>query len=85
MLAVIFNVDDEAGMGRRRLGNQEILEVARDNSDVLIPFASGGGRHKGKLERARPRELIEAACAGSSSTPHSGLGPTTEPSIPSMR
>ena len=29
MLAVIFNVDDEAGMGRRRLGNNEVLEVAR--------------------------------------------------------
>jgi uncharacterized protein len=40
MLAVIFNVDDEAGMGRRRLGNQEILDVARANPDVLIPFAS---------------------------------------------
>jgi len=24
MLAVVFNVDDEAGMGRRRLGNDEV-------------------------------------------------------------
>ena len=28
MLAVVFTVDDEAGMGRRRLGNDEVLEAA---------------------------------------------------------
>jgi uncharacterized protein len=31
MLAVIFTVDDEAGMGRRRLGNHEVLAAAREN------------------------------------------------------
>ena len=40
LMAVIFNVDDEAGMGRRRLGNAEVLEAARANPDVLIPFGS---------------------------------------------
>ena len=39
MAAVIFTVDDEAGMGRNRLGNDEVLEAARANPDVLIPFA----------------------------------------------
>src|SRR5450755_2809570 len=48
MLAVVFNVDDEAGMGRRRLGNTEVLAVARANPDTLIPFASIDP-HKGKL------------------------------------
>ena len=27
-------------MGRRRLGNSEVLEAARANPDVLIPFGS---------------------------------------------
>ena len=48
ILAVVFTVDDEAGMGRRRLGNDHVLEAARENPDVLIPFASVDP-HKGKL------------------------------------
>ena len=28
MAAVIFTVDDEAGMGRKRLGNAEVLDAA---------------------------------------------------------
>ena len=63
MLAVIFNVDDEAGMGRRRLGNEEILDVARANPDVLIPFASVDP-HKGKLGVREARELIEQGVRG---------------------
>ena len=39
MAAVIFTIDDEAGMGRRRLGNDEVLEAAQANPDILIPFA----------------------------------------------
>ena len=31
MAAVIFTVDDEAGMGRRRLGNDEVLDAAEAN------------------------------------------------------
>ncbi len=63
MLAVIFNVDDEAGMGRRRLGNDEVLAVARENPDVLIPFASVDP-HKGKLAVREARDLIEAGVHG---------------------
>jgi uncharacterized protein len=48
MVAVIFTVDDEAGMGRRRLGNDEVLAAAEANPDVLIPFGSVDP-HKGKL------------------------------------
>ncbi len=63
MLAVIFNVDDEAGMGRRRLGNDEVMEVAGANPDVLIPFASVDP-HKGKLAVREARELIEGGARG---------------------
>jgi predicted TIM-barrel fold metal-dependent hydrolase len=63
LLAVIFNVDDEAGMGRRRLGNDEVLKAARENPDVLIPFASVDP-HKGKLAVREARELIEAGARG---------------------
>jgi hypothetical protein len=63
ILAVIFNVDDEAGMGRRRLGNSEVLEVARANPDVLIPFASVDP-HKGKLAVREARELVEQGVRG---------------------
>lgn len=63
MLAVIFNVDDEAGMGRRRLGNGEVLEVARANPDVLIPFASVDP-HRGKLAVREARELVQQGVRG---------------------
>ena len=63
MLAVIFTVDDEAGMGRQRIGNDEVLEAARANPDVLIPFASVDP-HKGKLGVREARELIEQGVRG---------------------
>ncbi len=63
MAAVIFNVDDEAGMGRRRLGTDEVLAAAEANPDVLIPFASVDP-HKGKLGVREARELIERGVRG---------------------
>src|SRR4051794_30339804 len=63
MLAVVFTVDDEAGMGRPRLGNQEVLEAARANPDVLIPFGSVD-LHKGKRGVREARELIEQGVRG---------------------
>ena len=63
MLAVVFTVDDEAGMGRKRLGNAEVLEAARDNPDVMIPFASVDP-HKGKLGVREAREWIDAGARG---------------------
>jgi predicted TIM-barrel fold metal-dependent hydrolase len=63
MLAVVFTVDDEAGMGRRRLGNSDVLKAAADNPDVLIPFASVDP-HKGKLAVREARELIDAGARG---------------------
>jgi predicted TIM-barrel fold metal-dependent hydrolase len=63
MAAVIFTVDDEAGMGRPRLGNDEVLQAARANPDVLIPFASVDP-HKGKLAVREAREMVEAGARG---------------------
>jgi predicted TIM-barrel fold metal-dependent hydrolase len=63
ILAVVFTVDDEAGMGRRRIGNDEVLETARANPDILIPFASVDP-HKGKLAVREARELIDAGVRG---------------------
>jgi uncharacterized protein len=63
MVAVVFTVDDEAGMGRRRISNREVLEAARANPDVLIPFASIDP-HKGKLGVREARELIEGGVRG---------------------
>jgi predicted TIM-barrel fold metal-dependent hydrolase len=57
LAAVIFTIDDEAGLGRRRIANQEIIEAAAANPDVLIPFASIDP-HKGKLGVREARELI---------------------------
>ena len=63
LVAVVFTVDDEAGMGRRRLGNEQVLEAAAANPDVLIPFASVDP-HKGKLAVREARELIAAGARG---------------------
>jgi predicted TIM-barrel fold metal-dependent hydrolase len=63
LLAVVFTVDDEAGMGRRRIGNDEVLATARKNPDVLIPFGSVDP-HKGKLAVREAQELIEAGVHG---------------------
>lgn len=63
MLAVVFNIDDEAGMGRRRLGNDEVLAAARANPEVILPFGSVDP-HKGKLAIREARELIDAGVRG---------------------
>src|SRR6476646_3080544 len=63
MAAVIFTVDDEAGMGRKRLGNAEVLAAAEANPDVLIPFASVDP-HKGKLAIREAREWIARGARG---------------------
>jgi predicted TIM-barrel fold metal-dependent hydrolase len=57
MAAVIFTVDDEAGLGRQPVPNEEVAEVAARNPDVLIPFASIDP-WKGKAGVAAARRLI---------------------------
>ena len=58
MAAVIFTVDSEAEMGITRIMNEEVAEVAAENNDVLIPFASIDP-HKGKMGVREARRLIE--------------------------
>jgi predicted TIM-barrel fold metal-dependent hydrolase len=40
MMAVVFTVDSELTTGQPRILNDEVVEAALDNPDVLIPFAS---------------------------------------------
>jgi hypothetical protein len=63
MVAVIFTVDDEAGMGRKRIPNEEVLAAAAANPDVLIPFASVDP-HKGKLGVREAKRLIADGARG---------------------
>jgi hypothetical protein len=63
LAAVIFTVDDEAGMGRRRIGNEDVLRAARENPDVLIPFVSVDP-HKGKLGVREARHWIAEGARG---------------------
>jgi hypothetical protein len=58
MAAVVFTVDDEAGTGRKRVPNEEVAQLAHDNPDVLIPFASIDP-HKGKMGLREARRLID--------------------------
>jgi predicted TIM-barrel fold metal-dependent hydrolase len=58
MAFCLFTVDCEAGIGAKRIRNEEIAELAKANSDVVIPFASIDP-HKGKLGAREARDLIE--------------------------
>ena len=55
---VMFTVDSEAGTGISRISNEEIAEAARDNSDIMLAFASIDP-HKGKAGALEARRLIE--------------------------
>ena len=55
---VMFMVDAESNMGRRRIPNEEIAEAAQKNSDMMIAFASIDP-HKGKMGAREARRLIE--------------------------
>lgn len=55
---VMFMVDAEAQLGRRRVPNEEIAEAARANADIMIAFASIDP-HKGKMGAREARKLVE--------------------------
>ena len=55
---VMFTVDTEFQIGNRRIPNEEIADAARDNSDILIAFASIDP-HKGVMGAREARALIE--------------------------
>jgi uncharacterized protein len=55
---VMFTVDSESQMGRRRIPNEEIAEAARNNPDIMIAFASIDP-HKGKMGAREAERLIK--------------------------
>ena len=56
---VMFTIDAEYELGRRRIPNEEVAEAAMENSDVMIPFASIDP-HKGRMGAREARRLIES-------------------------
>ena len=55
---VMFAVDSEAQIGRRRIPNEEVAEAAAKNSDIMIAFASIDP-HKGRMGAREARRLIK--------------------------
>jgi hypothetical protein len=63
MAAVIFCVDSEANTGEVPVSNDEVLEIAAANDDVLIPFVSVDP-HRGKRGVSEVKRLIEKGARG---------------------
>jgi predicted TIM-barrel fold metal-dependent hydrolase len=55
---VMFPVDAEFEMGRRRISNEEVAETAAENADVMTAFASIDP-HKGAMGAREARRLIK--------------------------
>jgi predicted TIM-barrel fold metal-dependent hydrolase len=54
---IMFTVDSEFEMGNRRIPNEEICEAAKENSDMMMAFASIDP-HKGRMGAREARRLI---------------------------
>ena len=54
---VMFTVDSESEIGRRRIPNEEVADAARENADMMIAFASIDP-HKGRMGAREARRLI---------------------------
>ena len=63
MLAVVFTVDAETVTGRAAVRNEEILDVAARNPDVLIPFASVDPNRTNAVDEVR-RLIRDTAVRG---------------------
>ncbi|MET0508704.1 MAG: amidohydrolase family protein, partial [Burkholderiaceae bacterium] len=55
---VMFTVDAETQLGRRRIPNEEIAEAALENRDIMIAFGSVDP-HKGRYGAREARRLVE--------------------------
>ncbi len=55
---VVFTVDHERGLGLKRISNEEVAELAAENADVAIPFASIDPA-RGKMGVREARRLIK--------------------------
>ena len=60
---VMFTVDSEHEIGSRRIPNEEILEAAQANSDMMVAFASIDP-HKGRFGAREARRLIADGVRG---------------------
>jgi uncharacterized protein len=60
---VMFTVDSEAQIGNKRIPNEEVLEAAHANSDMMMAFASIDP-HKGKMGAREAGALIKAGVKG---------------------
>ncbi len=60
---VMFTVDTEFEIGRRRVPNEEVLEVAKANSDMMMAFGSVDP-HKGKMGLREVKKLIADGISG---------------------
>jgi predicted TIM-barrel fold metal-dependent hydrolase len=58
MAFVMFTVDSEHAVGKKRIPNEEVAEGAMANPDVMIAFASIDP-HKGRMGAREARNLIE--------------------------
>jgi predicted TIM-barrel fold metal-dependent hydrolase len=63
MAAVIFCVDNELNTGEVPVSNDEVLEIAAANDDVLIPFVSIDP-HRGRPAIAEAERLIAKGARG---------------------
>lgn len=55
---VMFCIDAEFELGRKRIPNEEVAEAALENPDIMIAFASIDP-HKGRMGAREARRLIE--------------------------
>ncbi len=55
---VMFTVDSESALGAKRIPNTEVSDAARENSDIMMAFASIDP-HKGKMGAREARDLIK--------------------------
>jgi hypothetical protein len=60
---VMFTVDTEFEIGRRRIANEEVLDAAKANSDIMIAFGSVDP-HKGKMGLREVKKLIDDGVGG---------------------
>jgi predicted TIM-barrel fold metal-dependent hydrolase len=58
MALVMFTIDSEHEVGKKRIPNIEVAECALKNDDVMIAFASIDP-HKGRMGAREARDLIE--------------------------
>jgi uncharacterized protein len=60
---VMFTVDTEFEIGRRRVPNEEVMEAAAANSDMMMAFGSVDP-HKGKMGLREVKQLIKDGISG---------------------